>query len=132
MKSMVILKALGLGLVTELGLSAMTVGLIALGGWGPCGPASYWSWAGALLQFPGWHLEEEVLRWGIHPGVPGYSWDLPIIFFLQALFWSIAWLFWLLWRARRWRIAEPGASPNRGPAMPPANSGVTEGPPSVC
>ena len=27
--------------------------------------------------------------------------------------------------------AEPGASPNGGPAMPSANSGATEGPPSV-
>ncbi len=26
---------------------------------------------------------------------------------------------------------EPGAAPNRGPATPPGNSGVTEGPPSV-
>ncbi len=28
-------------------------------------------------------------------------------------------------------VAEPGASPNGGPAMPPGNSGVAEGPPSV-
>jgi hypothetical protein len=27
--------------------------------------------------------------------------------------------------------SQPGASPNGGPAMPPANSGVTKGPPSV-
>ena len=29
------------------------------------------------------------------------------------------------------RILEPSAAPNGGPATPPANSGVAEGPPSV-
>ena len=34
-------------------------------------------------------------------------------------------------RNRQRKSAEPGAAPNGGPAVPAANSGVTEGPPSV-
>jgi hypothetical protein len=131
MKATTILKAFGLGLLSEVAASAASVGMIALGGWGPCGPASYWSAGGALLQFPGWYLEEEVLRFGIHPGVPGYSWDLAIIFTIQVLLWSGAWLCWFAWRTRRGRSAEPSASPNGGPAMRLGNSGVSGGPPSV-
>ncbi|MRR32662.1 hypothetical protein EG834_20560 [bacterium] len=103
MRARIILKAIGLGLLTEIAASAASLGCILVGGWGTCGPASYWSAAGALLQFPGWHLELEVLRWGMHPGVPGYSWDLPIIFSMQVLLWSTAWLLWLMWQARRRR-----------------------------
>jgi hypothetical protein len=131
MKPMLIPKAIGLGVLTELALSAASVGLIALGGWGPCGPASYWSWAGSLLHFPGWFLQTEVLRWGIHPGVPGFDWDLPIIFSIQVAFWFVAWLLWFLWRGRRLANAKPGVSTNGGPATRVGNSGVTEGPPSV-
>ncbi|HMO65544.1 MAG TPA: hypothetical protein PKC18_08050 [Lacipirellulaceae bacterium] len=34
-------------------------------------------------------------------------------------------------RTSRSKIAQPSAPPNGGPATPPGNSGVTEGPPSV-
>lgn len=107
MKHRIVPRALVLGLFTELAASAVSVGCIWLGGWGPCGPASYWSMAGALLQFPGWYLETAILRWGIHPGIPGYSWDLPIIFALQAVFWSVAWGLWLLRRSQGSRGAKP-------------------------
>jgi hypothetical protein len=131
MKAMVIPKAIGLGLLTEVAVSAMSVGLIWIGGWGPCGPASFWSVAGMLVQYPGWYLEEEVLLWGMNPMAGGYSWDLPITFSFQVLLWSIVWMLCLAWRARCTGSAEPGASPNGGPAMPVGNSRVAEGPPSV-
>jgi hypothetical protein len=74
------------------------------------------------------------LAWLWHElGLPPQSeaaFAMPLVFgFLQ---WFVIGALLGLWRCRRRRKeAEPGASPNGGPATPVGNSGVTEGPPSV-
>jgi hypothetical protein len=127
MKATVISKAIGLGVFTELAASAMSVVLFCIGSWGLCGPAVYWAVAAMLIQFPGWYLEEDVLEWGMHPGIPGATWGLPVTFALQASLWTVVWLLWLAWRVRRPDNTEPSAPPNGGPAAPSGNSGVSGG-----
>ena len=56
------------------------------------------------------------------------GWALVVIFYTLVSL-TLATLHILLTRGRS--NAEPGASPNGGPATPLGNSGVTEGPPSV-
>jgi hypothetical protein len=57
------------------------------------------------------------------------------VLLVQFLFWMAVFgaAFWLLelYRKRHARTAEPGASPNGGPAEPPGSTGVGSGPPSV-
>ncbi len=116
MKVSRILKAVCFGLATQVVASGVSIVLIGIGGWGPCGPGpgNYLSVAGALIQFPGWYLEEEILRWGTHPGVPGYAWDLPIIFGLQACLWTFVWLACLKWMVgRKERQSTRGSAESR-------------------
>ena len=63
-------------------------------------------------------VHEEFVRW-FTPGIAGR----------REHYSKIGAEIWELWQ--RFRNAEPGAPPNGGPATPPGNSGVTEGPPSV-
>ncbi len=128
MKAIVILKSIALGLFSELGVSLLTYGSTAIGGWGPCGPGNIWGMAGMLIQYPGFYLEEEVLRWGKQPGVPG---DLLIIFSIQAFLWSLAWMVLMRYRAKLKINTEPSTAPNDGPAKPLDNSSGREEPSSV-
>jgi hypothetical protein len=84
-----LLKSLLLGLGIELILFAVSEGLIAVGGWGPCGPAGYASLIGVWLQYPGFFLLAEY-----SPRYMGLFLDLAVIFLIQVLFWTlICWAF---------------------------------------
>jgi hypothetical protein len=53
------------------------------------------------------------------------------LLFVTVLWFSPGFIIWSVFLFGEGRPAQPGASPNGGPATPLGNSGVAEGPPSV-
>ena len=113
MKQKVILKALRLGIRTELVATLVTVVCLSFRDW-RASIVSAWDVVGALIQLPGWYLELSVFRWGIPPDGSASGWSFAIIFVLQALFWSALWFLRLAWLGRRSSTAEPVGSGNPG------------------
>jgi hypothetical protein len=80
------LLAIGCGIATE----AVLVGLMMLGGFGPCGPGSLWGIAILLLHEPGiWLAVFSQLRGDAR---------VVLSFVLYAAAWSSLW--YLFWRRR--------------------------------
>ena len=125
-----------------LAISGVGLGLVQVGGYGPCGPASTLATIGSLMGY--WHVVglcilipplDEWLSTGIQPQWLCGAVNCAVIVMVPTITWSLlisgAWTLYGRIATRRGQVAEPGAPPNGGPATRLEKSGVTEGPPSV-
>jgi hypothetical protein len=124
-------------------MSGLGLGLVQIGGYGPCGPASTLATVGSVLGY--WHfvglciLIPTLGEWfdtGLQPQWLCIAANFSAILVVPAINWSLlifaGWAFYCRISRQRGTLAEPDAVPSGGLATQPAdNSGVTEGPPSV-
>lgn len=110
-----LIKAVPLGLLTEAALLGCSVVLALAGGYGPCGPASWVSLIGVVIQYPGF--------W-----IAGFFYDysspvqLAAIFIPQCVIWSVVWFGVLAFRKRRHYLA-PKEPEEGGPQPLPIPGG---------
>ena len=135
-------KRLAISGLIGLAISGLGFGLVQIGGYGSCGPASTLATVGSFLGY--WHVVGlcilipplgEWLSTGIQPQWLCGAVNFTVILVVPTITWSLlisgAWTLYGRIATRRGPVAEPGAPPNGGPATPFGNSGATEGPPSV-